>query len=221
MFIVLNSKYYSQEGYALLLDNLRQVLRKTYPKTPDISRNGQAVSITFTDFKVDVVPAFNRQGGGYLISDSVLKRWISTDPKRHVEIWSVANKTHNGDLIPLIKMLKCWNKQHSALLQSFHLETLTVQILTNVTISNFSSGVRYVFYKSRIQVHFPVLDPAGYGGNVGAYLNSKDKIDEVKSRLETAYNRAVEAEQLERERRTREAFGKWRLIFGDYFPAYG
>jgi hypothetical protein len=221
IFIVLSSKYYSLDGYASLLDNLRQVLRKTYPKTPDISRNGQAVTITFTDFKVDVVPAFNRQGGGYLIPDSILKRWISTDPKRHVEIWSAANKTHNGDLIPFIKMLKDWNKQHSALLQSFHLEALILQVLTNVTISDFPSGVRYVFDKARTQVQFPVLDPAGYGGNVGAYLNSQDKINEVASRLEAAYRRAVEAEQLEREGKTRQAFEKWRLIFGEYFPAYG
>lgn len=221
IFIVLSSKYYSPDGHASLLDNLKRGLRKAYPKTPDISRNGQAVTITFTDFKVDVVPALNRQGGGYLIPDSILKRWISTDPKRHVEIWSSHNKSHKGDLIPLIKVTKGWNKLHSALLRSFHLEALILQILTNVTISDFPSGVRYAFDKARTQVQFPVLDPAGYGGNVGAYLNSQDKINEVVSRLEAAYRRAVEAEQLEREGNTRQAFEKWRLIFGEYFPAYG
>src|SRR6266536_3618537 len=51
-----------------------------------VSRNGQAVTITFADFEVDVVPGFYRKGGGYLIPDSVLNRWIETDPKQHVEI---------------------------------------------------------------------------------------------------------------------------------------
>jgi len=221
IFIVLSSKYYSPDGHASLLDNLKRGLRKTYPKTPDISRNGQAVTITFTDFKVDVVPALNRQGGGYLIPDSILKRWISTDPKRHVEIWSSHNKSHKGDLIPLIKMTKGWNKRHNSIFRSFHLEALVLQILTNVTISNFPSGIRYVFDRARTHIQFPVRDPTGYGGHVGAYLDTRSKINDVSSRLETAYNRAVEAEQLDLKGMPQQAFEKWRLIFGDYFPAYG
>jgi tRNA nucleotidyltransferase (CCA-adding enzyme) len=83
IFIVLSAEYYQPEGQASLLDRVKRVLQRTYPKTPDISRNGQAVTIRFTDFKVDVVPAFYRNGGGYFIPDSVLRRWIATcsDPR--------------------------------------------------------------------------------------------------------------------------------------------
>lgn len=222
IFIILHPDYYEYiGGQGSLLDKLTRVLRKTYTKTPAISRNGQAVTITFTDFSVDVVPAFYRDGGGFLIPDSILQRWIATDPKMHVEIWSKSNKDHNGDLVPIIKMIKGWNKQHSGLLRSFHLETLILQILNNVTISDYPSGVRYVFDKARLQLQYAVIDPAGYGGNVSAYLDSATKIQDVVSRMETAYNRAVEAERLARENKTKEAFSKWRLIFGDYFPAYG
>jgi hypothetical protein len=221
IFIVLDSAYFKQDGQAAILDKFKQVLRKTYTKTPDISRNGQAVTIVFNDFKVDVVPAFYRQGGGYLIPDSILKRWISTDPKKHVEIWGAANKVHNGDLIPLIKMIKCWNREHSALLHSFHLESLILQVLNNVTISDYSSGVRYVFDKARILIRYTVADPAGYSGDIGAYLNSQDKKEDVISRLETAYNRAIEAEQLNSVGNVKQAYDKWCLIFGSYFPTYG
>ncbi|MCF6157695.1 MAG: hypothetical protein E3K32_03790 [wastewater metagenome] len=68
---------------------------------------------------------------------------------------------------------------------------------------------------------YTVLDPSGYGGNVGAYLDTAAKVQDVVSRLETAYNRAVEAEKLARENKPWEAYDKWRLIFGDYFPTYG
>lgn len=219
--VVLDSSYYSSDGHASLLDRVKRVLRKTYTKTPEISRDGQAVSITFTDFLVDVVPAFNRQGGGYLIPDSILKRWISTDPKKHVELWSNANKAHGGDLVPLIKMIKGWNKKHSQLLRSFHLETLILQILNGVTISSFPSGVRYVFDKARTSVQQMTNDPAGFGGNIGAHLDTREKIQDVVQRLETAYTKAKEAESLESEGKTERAFDKWRIIFGDYFPTYG
>lgn len=221
IFIVLDDKYYEINGQANLLDRIKRVLKNTYPKTPEVSRNGQAITITFTDFKVDVVPAFNRVGGGYVIPDAILKRWISTNPKKHVEIWSDANKVHSGNLVPLIKMIKAWNKTHGALLRSFHLEALTLNILNNVTITNFPSGTRYVFDKMRTQVSYIVPDPAGYSGDLGAYLDTPSKKADVVSRLESAYQRAVDAESLEKQGKTVDAFGKWKLVFDDYFPFYG
>jgi hypothetical protein len=220
IFAVLDPEYYSSDGQAALLDRVKRALRKTYTKTPEISRNGQAVTIIFTDFRVDVVPAFNRRGGGYLIPDSVHRRWIETDPTRHITIWTEENKAHDTDLVPLLKMLKRWNKYNGESLGSFHLEALGLQILKGVTISSFASGLRYVFDKSRSQFKY-VIDPAGYGGNLADYLNSNQKVDDVSSRLETAYSRSLSAEELEARGKTEEAFEKWRLIFGDYFPAYG
>lgn len=220
IFVVLDPKYYDPSGYASLLDKVKGTLRKAY-ETPDISRNGQAVTIFFSDFRVDVVPAFNRTGGGYLIPNSVLKQWISTHPKVHIDQWASENKAHGGDLVPLLKMLKAWNRENGSLMTSFHLETLALKILTGVTISDFWSGARYVFDKARTVVPYPVLDPAGYGGNVGAYLNTAAKVSDVVSHLETAYSRAVSAEELESKGKTSEAVAKWRLVFGSYFPAYG
>jgi len=219
IFVVLDVKYYAEEGHAALLDKVKRVLKKTYPKTPDISRSGRAVTITFTDFAVDVVPAFYRSGGGYLIPDSIERRWIATDPKQHIQIWSSANRAHAGDLIPLIKMVKGWNKRHSEMLRSFHLETMILSILDGVTISDFPSGVRYVLDKARSLVEYSIPDPAGYSP-AGGYLSASE-LAGVVSRLDTAYTRAIAAEQLERNGRTAEAFEKWRLIFDDYFPAYG
>ncbi len=218
---VMDPKYYKSDGQAGLLDKIKTALQNHYKTTLKISRNGQAVTITFNDFVVDVVPGFNRKGGGFLIPDSIKGRWISTDPKKHVDIWSDANAKHNGDLVPLIKMMKCWNREHSGLLRSFHLEAMLLELLNNVTISSFSSGARWLFDKIRAKVKQAVNDPSDYGGNLGDYLDTQQKIDDVVSRLETAYKRAVDAEDLEKQGKTAQAVEKWRLIFGDYFPAYG
>lgn len=218
---VMDPKYYKSDGQAGLLDKTKTALQNHYKTTLKISRNGQAVTITFNDFVVDVVPGFNRKGGGLLIPDTIKGRWISTDPKKHVDIWSDANAKHNGDLVPLIKMMKCWNREHSGLLRSFHLEAMLLELLNNVTISSFSSGARWLFDKMRAKVKQAVNDPTDYGGNLGDYLDTQQKIDEVVSRLETAYKRAVDAEDLEKQGKTAQAVEKWRLIFGDYFPAYG
>lgn len=222
IFIVLNSSYYYDlDGPASLLDKVKRVLKKTYPDTPDISRNGQAVTIQFTDFMVDVVPGFYRKSAGYLIPNSITEKWISTDPKKHVEIMANANSIHEGDLVPLIKMIKGWNKNINYYFRSFHLEVLALQILDNVKISNFPSGMKYFFDKGRDLISKKNPDPAGFDGDAGSYINTQEKIQEAVAKFQLAYERAIKAEDYERRGYIEEAIEMWRRIFGGYFPAYG
>jgi len=222
IFIVLDpSYYYDLDGPASLLDKVRRVMKKTYPNTPDISRNGQAVTIQFTDFMVDVVPGFYRKSEGYLIPNSITKKWISTDPKKHVEIMANANSIHESNLVPLIKMIKGWNKNINNSFHSFHLEALALQILDNIKISNFPSGMRYFFDKGRNLISKKNPDPAGYDGDVGSYINTQEKIQEAIAKFQLAYERAIKAEDYERQGYIEEAIEMWRKIFGGYFPAYG
>ena len=220
VFVVLDVSYYNANAPAALLDRVRNVLLKTYPTTPKISKNGQAVTITFTDFVVDVVPAFYRKGGGYLIPHSISGRWISTDPKAHETVISESNAAHNGDLVPIIKMIKGWNRQVGGQLKSFYLELLVNNVLTNVTISNDWSGCRYIFDKGREQIKYKIADPAGLGNEMvnGLLLGS---VDDAVSRFNVAYERAKSAEALDAKGQTQNAVAEWRKVFGDYFPAYG
>lgn len=226
IFIILDDYYFyhyngKNGGQAGLIDLVKRTLKRTYPKTPDISRNGQAVTITFTDFMVDVIPAFEREGGGYFIPNSINQSWIATDPKAHVHIMSAANEVHNGDLVPLIKMIKGWNRTINNHFRSFHLEVMALQILDNVRVSDFPSGMRYFFDKARTHVRHQNPDPAGYKGDVGDYLNTQSKIDDAAGRFQSAYSRAVRAESAASRFNMAEAIDLWRTIFDNYFPAYG
>jgi hypothetical protein len=226
IFFVLDPSYFhhynnQNGGPAGLLDWVKRTLLKTYTSTPDISRNGQAVTIRFTDFTVDVVPGFNRQGGGYLIPNSIRQSWLSTDPKKHVELVSASNTAHNGSLVPLIKMLKCWNRAHSKFFRSFHLEVLALKVLQNVTITDFPSGARFFFDKARPLISVQVSDPAGYGDDIGSYIIGQEKINEAVGKLQRAFERAAKAEQFAAVGNGRAAIDMWRINFGDYFPAYG
>lgn len=226
IFIVLSSSYFyhyngQNGGQAGLLDLLKRTLRKTYTRTPDISRNGRAVTIRFEDFIVDVTPSFTRKGGGFLIPDSVSSLWISTDPEKHIEIMRQANTAHNGDLVPMIKMIKGWNRNIDHHFRSFHLEVLALHIFTNVTISNFQSGMRFFFDKGRALITKQNADPAGYGGDVGSYIRTHAQIQEAEQKFQNAYERALKAEQYETQGNISYAFEIWGKIFGDYFPVYG
>lgn len=220
IFIVLDPKYYEADGQASLLDKVKRALLKTYTKTPKISRNGQAVTITFTDFIVDVVPAFYRQGGGYLIPNSVQNTWIETNPRVHVDLMSTENANHEGDLVPIVKMIKGWNKNIGYAFVSFRLELLAIKILENITISDYSSGMRYFFDKGRERIKYKAKDPVAYGGEISGLRNISTQ-EEAVSRFETAYNRAIKAEQYAEKGNIEDAINEWKKIFGNYFPAFG
>lgn len=223
IFVVLDNQYYHDNAQmpGRLLEHVRQVLRRTYTQTPDISRNGQAVTVRFTNFAVDVVPGFNRQGGGFLIPNATTSSWISTDPRRHVQIFAQANASHEGKLVPLIKMIKSWNKAVGSFFTSFHIEVLALQSFDRVTISDYPSGIRYFFGRAADLVGVQ-QDPAGYGDNVGKYLNSPPKLQEARSRLSEAYKQALRAEQwAQHGLYVRTSIDEWRQLFPLHFPTYG
>lgn len=220
VFLVMDAKYFAQDGQVSLLDKVKRALARAYPNS-QISRDGQAVTIRFTDFWVDIVPGFDRTGGGYLIPDTIQKRWISTNPEKHVELWSTVNARRSYRFVPLVKMLKSWNRAHSLLLRSFHLETIAYDIFQNTEINDYASAAKYFFEYARLKIMFGAFDPAGYGGDVGSYLDTQAKKDEVTTRLKSAHEKATDAINFAADNKIKEAFGKWQIIFGNYFPAYG
>jgi SMODS domain-containing protein len=225
IFVCLDPAYYNHfnginGGPAGLLELAKQTIRKTYSTTPDISRNGQAVTIRFADFVVDVVIGFHRLGGGYIIANSEGNFWLNTDPKKHVELMSEANKYHKGNLVPLIKMIKSWNKAHGAFFRSFHLEVLALEAFHNVTISDFPSGLRFFFDKAFTLVRGKNLDPAGYGDDIGRYI-TPSLVEEASRKFQAAFNTAVNAEMYGNRGDSRNAIVTWKALMPNHFPAYG
>jgi hypothetical protein len=191
--VVLDPTYFAS-GASNVLQRVKAALGRVYPQSV-MSRNGQAVTIKFSDLTVDVVPAFHRQGGGFLICNSGPNTWISTDPKRHIEIASAHNTAHNGKLVPVVKILKGWNREIDRHFRSFHLEVIAWDVFSNVRIDDDASAVRYFFEHAQARIRPPLPDPAGYSADVGAHVRTAAQIDETISRLRTAHGRALNAER--------------------------
>jgi len=221
VFVVLDPTYFSEEGQVSLLDRVKRVLQKMYSESPEISKNGQAVTLTFSDFIINVIPAFNRQDGGYFIPDSIESKWIITDPKLHVALICEANSEHNGDLVPLIKMVKGWNRVINSPFSSFHLEVMVYQLLKNTEIQDYPMSLLYFFDEGRQYVRKQNLDPAGYGGDIGSYIKARHRMEEAQRRFETAYKSAYKAIYYWKNAHAENSINEWRKIFGNYFPAYG
>jgi hypothetical protein len=216
--LVLDSRYYcrDQNGPMTLLERIKETLQKHCNAATAINSNGQAATLAFPDFDVDVVPAVPFQGSSYLIPDARRQRWVSTDPDKQIEIWTSANEMQGDKLIPLIKMIKAWNKRQNKLLRSFHLESLALQVFTGVPVAEYWHALADFFVRAAQHVDY-VPDPSGQGGNLAYYLDFS-RAHVVKDRMKEARWRAIEAITLDDFGKTDRAFAKWRDIFGDYFP---
>jgi hypothetical protein len=217
LFCVLDPGYHHPAGQAALLDAVRKVLRETYPKIPRIAANGQAVTIRFTDFIVEVVPAFHRQGGGFLIPSSTEARWIETDPKVHEAFIANANAKHHGKLMPLIKMLKAWNRNSGSPLRSFYLELMTEAVLRRRWIGDYRSAATFVFERAREAVRWRAIDPAGLDEAQVQGL-AHGGVPEVVAAFDLAARRARTAMLAERSGQGQRALSLWRQAFGSPFP---
>jgi hypothetical protein len=224
--VVVLDRSYKNRGPRAVLELVKEALLVEYTRTPAISRNGQAVTITFTDFVVDVVPAFGRPwwtwNEGWEICDSGSDRWITTNPKKHVDLSASANQAHGGHLVPRMKQLKAWNRTAGEPLRSFHLEALAWSILgTSWLWKNGQSSdwvsARFFFDKARAELRSQLADPAGTSSDVATYLYGT-ALDSAVRKVTTAYERCVRAERSAKDDDAAEMHKAYGQVFGDYYP---
>ena len=190
-------------------------------------RNGQAVTLYYETWpNVDVVPVSkttNSDGSlsHYSVPDMNTERWVESRPRAHSAALTNANADFGDQFKKIIKMLKYWNRQHSTLMKSYHIEVLALKILGGRQFNSYSWDV-YNFFKEAVDLTQTLL--WHNGENVDDYLYLQhDKRQEILKRLTTARDKALDAWALTYGDRDehKQAIEKWRQLFGSEFPAHG
>jgi hypothetical protein len=235
LFIVLDADKHSSTFYTILgaqqaLESFHRNLKACYPMTP-IRKAHPAIHLDFSTYGLDVVPAFDRYRGGYLIPSRFGSGWISTDPTKHADRTTSVNKTTSGYFVPLVKMFKSWNATHASKLTGFHLEmalanawptrlsTFFPPSTVLVTYTSYAAAIAALFPALSARLAFSTPDPAGLSGSIDDYLQFLDRMN-IRGRLTTAGESAQVALRHEARGDHRSAIAKWREIFGDPFPVY-
>jgi len=234
LFAVLDAAHHAEEffrapdGVEKALQRFHTVLKGCYPYTP-VRKDHPAVNLDFSTFGFDVVPAFLRQSGGYLIPSRFGTGWIPTDPTKHAELTTAKNSATGGYFVPLVKMFKSWNRAHYDKLTGFHLEVaMSTAWPTSTTypygqrpatFTAFSRAAAAVLPALATQIGYRTQDPAGLSGTIDDYLSWDDR-QRTRERLNGAASAAQIALRHEDRGDHYSAIAKWRDIFGDPFPAY-
>jgi predicted nucleotidyltransferase len=192
-----------------------------------INRRMQAVVLNLVSYawSFDIVPAvpIGRNGTReyFLIPDG-RGNWIRTDPRRDQTFITDANKRHNSNLIPLIRLLKYWNMNRYSppKIGSYYLETMIINGFKWASpISNIKNALPDVFRNLGNAVTLTCADPKGLGPN----LDESSSWDTRKKVQEVAYEMAKFADYALRDEQNnnhKSAVDWWNIIFPN-FPKYG
>ncbi len=190
-------------------DNRRCVTVEFDSAVPTAADDGKVLSI-------DAVPAFT-SGSAYKIPDRHLGQWIKTDPKIHKQKASDKNKEMGGEWVPLVKMLKAWNRaQGKPIKPSFLIEVMALD-LVQPPFTTFPDEVRRFFAAAHDAIVNEWPDPAGYGPPVSDQMTGARLIT-AQDALRNADKAAARAARLESQSKQGDALRAWRDLLGDYFP---
>jgi hypothetical protein len=217
-----NKDWDNKEGVTKALNRFKSILQDAYPRTEcSIDRN--CVTMKLAEFRLDVVPAFRFREGHYKIPDTYREQWLATDPVKFSEEVTRINKNMNNDFIPLIKMMKGWNRNFTKRLRGFHIECIMINHYKNYSESYTFESMVKVFFSSlpdylNVASHDPIT-----GDRVDLYLDNKsldNKREDFVTRAKKAAELAEEAYN-DREKYPTVSIGEWKDLFGEFFPAYG
>jgi hypothetical protein len=214
MVVLHYGKHIKDKTPRRVLEDVREAL-EGYSRI--VKKNGQAVTLYYSSWpNVDIVPACritNDDGSVnyYEIPDMTRNRWLRSRPRSHNSAMAAASERQRE----LVRMVKTWNREHSGLMQSYHLEVLTLS-LPDVT-QGWPFEIHYFFDHAVQLIDLPLYHPNGTPGRVDDYLDQETR-QAVKQRLERARDRASAAK---RTNDVEEAIRLYRVIFGGKFPAYG
>ena len=164
----------------------------------------------------DAVPAYEL-ADCYEIPDRHLGKWIKSNPDIHKENSTAKNKECGGKWVPLVKMVKRWNRSaDKPIAPSFLIEVMALD-LVDPPFTTYPGEVRRFFAAALGGIMKDWPDPAGFGSPVSDQMTA-DKRSNGAEALRAAEVKAARAVRLEQQGKTGEALALWRDIMGKYFP---
>jgi Second Messenger Oligonucleotide or Dinucleotide Synthetase domain len=186
---------------------------------PTIGRRSCTVEFSSTDEvpSFDVVLAFERADGGCWIPDRTCGEWIASDPSVHKTKATAKNAECTGKWIPLVKMIKGFNREWDKPVRpSFLLEVMALD-LVRAPFGRYQDEIVLFLANAAERITDVWPDPAGLGPDVNSSMSDTEK-RVAAGRLREALTIAERAVDLEDEGKHTAAIAEWRKLFGDRMP---
>jgi hypothetical protein len=218
LYIVPRSKwntYNTQGGQLKLLQDTKSAILNRYPST-DVRVDRLVVTVTYTDFHVEVQPVFEQDDLSYKYPDTKNGgSWKITKPREEMNEVAAKDAVKNSNLRRLCKMARAWKNKHGVGLGGLLIDTLAYNFLVS-TEEYDSKSFLYYDYLSRDFFKYlseqPDQDRYAAPGS-GQHVKVKQKFQ---SKAKKAHDLCLEAIEAEGQANVND---KWKALYGRPFPA--
>jgi len=205
-------------GQSALLQEVKNKIEKTYWNT-DVGGDGQVVVVNFSDgMKFEIVPAFENDDKSFTYPDSNSGgKWKKTDPIPEIKAVGEVDKSTNGNMKCLSKMMRAWKNKCNVPMGGLLIDTLAHRFLLNWEYK--TNGFLYYDWMTRDFLKY--LSEEDPNKKFWYALGSQQYVwhrGSFEAKAKKAYKISLEAIEFEKNDRDWSANQKWREIYGTTFP---
>ena len=208
--------YKDGKQYKLLQDVKAAVLAR-YPLT-EVRVDRLVVTVTYTDFYVEIQPVFEEDDGSYKYPDTKDEgSWKITKPRPEMDAVSKLDDSKNQNVKRLCKMARAWRNKHGLEMSGLLIDTLAYNFLEGTKEYDERS---YLYYDWLSRDFFKYLseqpDQEYYAApGSGQRVKVKQKFQRKAKKAYRLCLAAIEAQEKEQ----KNANDKWKKVYGRQFPA--
>ncbi len=202
-------------GQLKLLQDTKEAILKRYPTTK-VRVDRLVVTVTYTNFHVEVQPVFEQDDKSYKYPDTKNGgSWKFTKPKEEMTAIADLDALKNSNLRRLCKMARAWKNKHGVGMGGLLIDTLAYNFLSST--SDYDSR-SYSFYDWLNRDFFKYLSELPEQTEYAA-PGSRQRVRvkrKFQRRAKKAYELCLKAIEAEGKDNINE---KWKAVYGRPFPA--
>lgn len=207
--------YNKPGGQQLLLQDAKNAIQSRYPTTK-VRVDRLVVTVTYTNFHVEVQPVFEQTDSSYKYPDtSNGGAWKITKPREEMDAVAVLDTAKNSNLRRLCKMARAWKNKHGVGMGGLLIDTLAYNFLDSTTDYDEKSFLYYDWLSRDFFKYLSELPDQSEYAAPGSRQRVKVK-QKFQRKAKKAYNLCLEAIQAATQKNENE---KWKRIYGRPFPA--
>ena len=202
-------------GQLKLLQDTKEAILARYPTTK-VRVDRLVVTVTYTNFHVEVQPVFEQDDNSYKYPDTKNGgSWKITKPREEMDAIATMDATKNSNLRRLCKMARAWKNKHGVGMGGLLIDTLAFNFLNSTTDYDNKS---YLYYDWMSRDFFKYLseepDQDRYAApGSGQHVKVKKKFQRKAKKAYDLCLKAIEAEKQD------DVNDKWKKVYGRPFPS--
>jgi hypothetical protein len=205
---------YRDGGQLRLLQDTKAAIQDRYRST-DIKVDRVVVTVTYTDFHVEVQPVFEQEDGSYKFPDTKDDgSWRITKPREEMDEMSDTDGKKNYNLKQLCKMVRSWRNKHGQEMGGLLIDTLAYNFLSETTDFDDKSYLYYDYLSRDFFDYLANLPEQTEYAAPGSWQRVRVK-KKFQKKARKAYKLCLEAIEAEDQKNVNE---KWRQVYGRQFP---